>query len=194
MAVLAFALNLLALRERDATVMVAVAARPLTVGELITADDLRFVPVAADFAGLPSLVTEGEVATLEGWVVGRSISEGGLVERSMLVASGAPLGLRSMSLPVDVEHAAGGSIGPGDRIDVIAVDDGVASYVARDLEVLGVSEGERGSLGGLGGFYIIVAVEETEALRLAEAIDAGSMEVVRATGAGTGRGPGGDGS
>ncbi|MFQ5522231.1 MAG: hypothetical protein ACE5F5_01450 [Acidimicrobiia bacterium] len=193
-AVLAFTLNFLALRDRDATVMVAVASRHLMVGESLSSDDLRFVPVAADFEALPSLVTEDQASAVRGWVLGRSIPEGGLVERSVLVEPGAPAGLRSMSIPASVEHAAGGSIGPGDRIDIIAVEDGVASYVARDLEVVGVSEGERGSLGGLGAFHIVVAVDEEQALRLAEAIDGASMEVVRSTGAGDDRGSGGDGS
>jgi Flp pilus assembly protein CpaB len=194
-AVLAFVLNLLALRDRDATVMVAVAARPLAVGAVLTADALRMVPVAADFEGLSSLVAEAQLATMEGWVLGRSVPPGGLIERTMLVEPGASSGLRSMSVPVAAEHANGGSIAAGDRVDVISVVDGAASYVAVGLEVLAISERQGGSLGGLGSSYIVVAVDEGQALRLAEAIDAGSIEVVRSTGAAEiDRGSGGDGS
>jgi len=194
-AALAFVLNLLALRDRDATVLVAVAARPLAAGAVLTSDALRMVPVAGDFEGLPSLVTEAQLATVEGWVLSRSVPSDGIIEWSMLVEPGAPSGLRSMSIPVAAEHAAGGSIATGDRIDVISVEDGIASYVAVDLGVLAVSEREGGSLGGLGSFYIVVAVDAEEALRLAEAIDAGSIEVVRSTGAAqVDRGSGGDGS
>jgi Flp pilus assembly protein CpaB len=194
-AILAFVLNLLALRDRDATVMVAVAARPLAVGTVLSPDAVRLVPAAADFEGLPSLVAEAQLPTVEGWVLGRSVPSGGLIERTMLVEPGAPSGLRSMSIPVAAEHAAGGSIGPGDRVDIISVEDGAAAYVAVGLEVLAASERQGGSLGGLGTFYIVVAVDQEQALRLAEAIDGGSLEVVRSTGAAEiDRGSGGDGS
>jgi hypothetical protein len=84
---------------------------------------------------------------------------------------------------VPLEHAAGGALRPGDRIDVISVSDGVARYVAVDLGVISVAEGASGSIGSSLAFHVVVAVEASDALELAEALDTGSVELVRSTGA-----------
>jgi hypothetical protein len=77
----------------------------------------------------------------------------------------------------------------GDRVDVITVVDGVASFVATDLAVIAHAEAEAGSL-ATGAYHVTVAVDEEEALALAEAIAAGSLEVLRSTGAAPVSGPG----
>lgn len=191
--VLAFLLNFLALQDRDATTAVAVADRPLVAGSALSLADLRFVPIDADFAGLEHLLVEDVASTYVDWVIERSVDEGEPLGRSILIEPAAPSGLRSMSIPVAVEHAAGGMLSPGDRIDVISVDDGIAFYVVVDVEVLGVSAPDRGSLGGLSGYHIVVGVDAEQALALAAAIDAGSVEVIRSTGAMAQRRQGGDG-
>ena len=178
----AFVLNLLALQDRSSTDLVAIADRPLTAGSAFTSEAVRLASVPSDFEGLSSLLTEDLIADREGWIVERSIPEGGVIELSVLVEPGAPSGLRSMSLPVGVEHAAGGSIVAGDRVDVISVVDGVASFVATDLEVIAVADTERTALGALGSYHIVVAVDAAQALRLAEALGS-SIEVIRSTGA-----------
>jgi Flp pilus assembly protein CpaB len=88
-----------------------------------------------------------------------------------------------MSIPVTSEHAAGASIVPGDRIDVISVVDGLPGFVAEALEVVAVSDADQGALSVGAGYYVVVAVEPDEALALAAAIDSGSLDLVRATGA-----------
>jgi hypothetical protein len=88
-----------------------------------------------------------------------------------------------MSLPVPVEHAAGGALVAGDRVDVIAVTDGVAGFVATDLEVISVSDIGSGAIGTISSHHVVVNVGPEQALRLAEALAAGSVEIVRATGA-----------
>lgn len=181
--VLAFTLNLLALQDRTATVQVAVADRPISAGSTFSTDNVRTVEIAGDFEGLASLVQQSQLQSFEGWVVERFVPEGGLIDVSMLVEPGAPTGLRSMSIPVEVEHAAGGTIGTGDRIDIISVVDGAARYVTTDVEVLGVSETESGSFGAAGSYHIVVAVDAEQALELAQAIKAASIEIVRSTGA-----------
>lgn len=182
-AILAFILNILALRSRDATVLVAVADRPLGEGSVFNASDARTIPASADFEGLGSLIDEDTLSNFEGWVLKRSVAEGALLDVGVFAEPGASDGLRSMSVPVDVEHAAGGTIGAGDRVDVISVVDGVASYIGAGIEVMSVAELPAGSLGAIGDYHIVVAVDADDALRLAEAIDAGSVEIVRSTGA-----------
>ncbi len=193
--VLAFVLNFLALQERNATISVATADGAISAGTPLSGDLIRFVPIAADFEGLPSLVVESDLAALGGWVVQRGLPDGGLLQRSMLAAPASPSGFRSMSIPVDVEHAAGGTLGAGDRVDVISVVDGEARYVATDVEVLTVSSPDGGGLGSFSSYHLVLAVDDEEALQLAKAIDSGSIDVIRSTGAPpVDRGSGTDGS
>jgi Flp pilus assembly protein CpaB len=181
-AVLAFALNFLALRDRDATVMVAVAAEPLVEGSVFGPGSIRLVPILSDFQGIESLIGDADIGELEDFVFTRSIAEGEVVTIGDLARPGLPSGNRSMSLPVSKEHAAGGSLADGDRVDVISVSDGVAVYVATDIAVIGVAAVDDGSFNS-NGYHVVVAVTAQEALRLAEALDAGSLEVIRSTGA-----------
>jgi Flp pilus assembly protein CpaB len=107
-----------------------------------------------------------------------------------LVDAGAEDGHRAMSIPIAIEHAAGARIVVGDRVDVITVVDGVAEFVATDLAVIAHAEPQAGGL-STGAYHVTVAVEEQEALALAEAIATGSLEVVRSTGAAPVSGSGG---
>lgn len=181
--ILAFVLNLLVLQDRSSTTLVAVADRALATGAMIDSSSVRLVPVDSDFEGIDSLVTEDDLAGLDGYVLARPIPEGGLLDGPALVRPGSASGLRSMSLPVPVEHAAGGSVGVGDRVDVVAVVDGTARFVAVDLEVTAVSGSNAGAIGSVSSHHVVVNVEAADALALAEAIAAGPVEIIRATGA-----------
>ena len=87
-----------------------------------------------------------------------------------------------MSIPIDAEHAVGGDLGAGDRIDLILVGDDGPEYVMSGAEVLSVSaDGELGAL-SVGDFYLVVAVDREQALGVAAAIRDGRIEVVRSTG------------
>jgi Flp pilus assembly protein CpaB len=181
--ILAFVLNLLVLQDRGATTLVAIADQPLAAGSTVDASVLRLVPVDSSFEGVSELITEDELNQLEGWVLARSIPSGGVLDTSALVEPGSNSGLRSMSLPVPIEHAAGGSLVSGDRVDVIWVEDGEARFVASDLEVISVSERSSSAIGSISAYHIVVNVKADEALDLARALENGSMEIVRSTGA-----------
>lgn len=180
--VMAFVLNYLALQDRGEATRVAVADRPLAAGSRLSASDLRFVPIDSDFEAIDSLLTQALAPGYEGWIIGVNVAEAELVRPTALIDPGAPAGLRSMSIPVPVEHAAGGTISPGDRIDVVSVEEGEASFVVVDVEVLGVADSDEGALGRLGEYHVVVAVDDRQALALAEAIDSDSLEVIRSTG------------
>lgn len=181
--ILAFVLNLLVLQDRSSTTLVAIADQPLATGSPLDTSTIRLVPVESSFEGLPGLVTDGELGELAGWVLARPVAAGEMVQRSAFVEPGSTAGLRSMSLPVPMEHAAGGSLVPGDRVDVISVVDERARYVAADLEVTSVSDGAvSGGIGSVSAYHVVVNVDAEEALRLAEALDVGSVEIVRSTG------------
>ena len=181
--VLAFSLNYLALQDRGDKTMVAVANRSLLAGSVMSTSDLRFVSVDSDFGAIDSMIPQSSAGRYDGWILQSAVAEGDLINPAALIEPGAPDGLRSMSIPITVEHAAGGTLVAGDRIDVVSVVDGVAKYVAVGIDLLGVSEDEGGSLGGLSSYHLVVAVDSDQALALAEAIDSGSIEVIRSTGA-----------
>jgi Flp pilus assembly protein CpaB len=182
-AVLAFGLNFLALQSREATTLVVVADGAIAEGTALTADLVRTVPLPSDFEGLGHLIVGADLDRLHGWIVSRSVADGELVDRSIVIRPGANDGLRTMSIPVPVEHAVGATLVVSDRVDVISVIDGQPSFVAEDLEVVSIATSSQGGLSGVGPYHIVVAVTSDEALALAKAIDDGSIEVVRSTGA-----------
>lgn len=182
-AVLAFATNLVVLRNLDHTRAVAVAAVDLPAGSHIESSHLRSVEVDVDDTVYARLVPWAQAAAVIGQVTAHPIGEGRLIGVGDVRDPSGPAGLRSMSIPIDAEHAVGGGLGAGDRVDLILVEDDGPRYVLTDAEVLSVSPiGELGALAS-GDFYIVVALDEDQALLVAEAIRDGRIEVVRSTGA-----------
>ena len=182
-AVLAFATNLVVLRNQDESRAVVVAAVSLAAGRLVETAHLRAVEVDVDDAVYSKLIPWANAADLVGQVTSHPIGEGVLIGMSDFRDPSGPAGLRSMSVPIDAEHAVGGDVSAGDRIDLILVGDDGPRYVLASAEVLAVSSiGELGALAS-GDFYIVVAVDPEQALSVAEAIRDGRIEVVRATGA-----------
>jgi pilus assembly protein CpaB len=182
-AVLAFATNLVVLRNYDETRAVVVAAVDLPAGRLVESGHLRAVEVDVDDAIYSRLIPWTSAAALVGQVTSHPIGEGFLIGMSDVRDPSGPAGLRSMSVPIDAEHAVGGEVAAGDRIDLILVGDDGPRYVLASAEVLAVSSiGDLGALAS-GDFYIVVAVDPEQALSVAEAIRDGRIEVVRSTGA-----------
>jgi len=182
-ALVAALLNYSALRSRDDSVRIAVALHDIPAGAPVTAGALSFTDARVDEGVLATLLTPERAAGVEGWVATGMITAGEPLRGSDLRAPSAPQEHRAMSVPIDREHAVGGALRPGDRVDVIAVHDGVASYVVADAEVLAVPTPDaRGGLGALSRFSVTLAVDEDVALRLAAALRSGSLDVVRSTG------------
>jgi len=180
--VLAFVLNILALQDRSASSLVAVAHQPIAAGAVFMPDMVRLTPIDAGFEGLGSMVGEADLTGYAGWIVQRAVAEGGVIEASSLAEPATSSGLRSMSIPIDLSRAAGGTIAVGDRVDVIAVDDGVAAFVVVDIEVVAVAGENAGALRS-SDHHLVVAVDATQALALAEAMAVGNIDVIRSTGA-----------
>ncbi len=132
---------------------------------------------------LSTLVEENDVATLEGSIVARSVYQGDLLSLSDFAEAAAPMEGRAMSVPVDRVHAAGGMISTADVVDIVAVVDGVAEYIVLAAPVLDVAPDSASGIGAGGQFYVTLAVDGLTALKIAGAMDAGSIEVIRSTGA-----------
>jgi Flp pilus assembly protein CpaB len=163
------------------SVSVLVAGRDIQAGERLDPTDLRPASVSASPPVLATLLRPGEVSDADELVAGRTMAAGSLVARGDLVEAGGEGGPRAMSIPVDAEHAVGGQLKPGDRVDVI--DATGPAYVLADAEVLGVARPAKGALSPGRSHAVTVAVDPESALRLAAAIRGGKVEVVRATAA-----------
>jgi len=182
-ALLAAVLNYSALRARDDTVRVAVAVRDLPAGAPVSLDAVRFTDARVDDDVLATLVGADRAAEIDGSVATGAIAAGEPLRASDLRPASAPEEQRAMSVPVDPERAVAGALRKGDRVDVIEVRDGTASYLVTDAEVLAVPAGDqRGGLGTLSRFSVTLAVDDVTALRLAAALSSGSLDVVRSTG------------
>lgn len=171
------------LRDQEATYRVAVPAADLRAGSVVSTDSFRLVETKVADELAAGLLHADDLARVDGWVAANSLPAGELVSRSDLRPPSAPHELRAMSVPIARERAAGGDLSRGDRVDVIAVVDGRAFYVAADLEILAVaSGGGEGALQAPGRFFVTVAVDEDTALALAQALEIGAVSVLRSTG------------
>jgi Flp pilus assembly protein CpaB len=181
---LAFLLVLAVLRERGDTIRIAVAAVDIQGGTTLDASELRYAEVSdRDAALLQAFLSEATIerAVAEGWIATRTIRAGIPLTTTDFRSEAVGQGLRVMSIPIAPEHAVNGALVAGDRVDVIAVRRGVAEYVVTDVEVISVSAATT-SVGNR-GFSLTIAVDEQTSLEVASAMNSGSLEVVRATGA-----------
>ena len=163
---------------------VAVAARDLRAGEAIDAGALRFIDLTATESVLATMVRPADMEAIRGSVATHSIAAGSIVSRSDLAPAAAPAQQRAMSIPIEPEHAVGGTLQRGDLVDIVDASGTEAVYVVTGAEVLTVGRQKAKGLGGVSSKYAVtIAVDERAALRLSGAIERGKMDIVRATGA-----------
>lgn len=172
----------LALGDQEAH-RVMVATGDVQPGEEVTAGMFDTVEVGAADAVVDTLLRRDELGEVKGWTVANPLGAGELVSRSDLQPASAPSQLRAMSLPMDPQRAVAGDLSRGDRVDVAAVVDGDASYVATDLPVLSVTSPGGEGLASAQRFAVTVAVDEETGLALSRALEADTVNVLRATGA-----------
>ncbi|MFO7548907.1 MAG: RcpC/CpaB family pilus assembly protein [Acidimicrobiia bacterium] len=181
--ILALVANLAVLRGRDERVPILVAAGDIPVGSVLGAADFRAEEIAADPGVLAALLPASAAQETEGMITTRPIGAGSPLSPRDLRPAAASSERRAMAIPVEPERAVGGAIAIGDRVDIVGVRDGVAGFVLTGAEVIDVSARDTAALGPVTGFYIVVAVDADEALRLALALAEGRIDVVRSTGA-----------
>jgi Flp pilus assembly protein CpaB len=181
-AILAFATNLMVLRGQETTRPAVVATARIEAGRVIKAADLTVAEVDVDDSLFATLLAGGQSPALVGMVASRTIEAGHLLSVDDLRPAAAPSAQRAISIPIEIEHAVGGALVAGDRIDLISVSESGSEYILSGAEVLEVPTNARGSLTGATGFFVVVAVDDTEALAVAEAIRSGEIEIARSTG------------
>lgn len=167
------------------TVDVWVAAHDLPQNSVIAPGDLEPAAVKLPAALLPSYL--GTAETLEGQVVTRPLHAGELVARSWLAQSPTPSGARSITIPVEPEHAVGGTLRSGDRVDVLATFDAGdlrarTTILARGVDVLETVKAGALAFGDESLVGVTLSVSPQEAARLAFAVRTGEIDVVRVDG------------
>lgn len=179
---LAALVNFNLLQSRDATFPVAVARSDFIPGQPVTAADFRAEEIKATENVLSTLFLYENISSIEGMISIRPIRAGQLVGPADFQEPAAPLQQRAMSIPIETDLAVGGAITESDLIDIIHVDKQVARYVAVSIPVLAVA-GDEASFGGTIDFYVVVAVDAETSLKIASALDEGTVMLVRSTGA-----------
>ena len=185
-ALLAFVLAASLLADRREMVTVAVAGERIPAGAVITLDLVRSEDVPADTEFADTLVAFGTVASGAS-IATRTIQAGEPLTASAIGASGSVIGQRVMSIPLEPWQAVNGELQVGDTVDVIEATREGSRYVLTNASVVGRSGGDDsgGLVGGAraGDLVILVEVAGDQALDLAAAIEAGTIMVVRSTGA-----------
>jgi Flp pilus assembly protein CpaB len=178
-------LTLSILRTDDDHREVLVAARDLVPGTVIDRDSMRTDHLDASAAVLATTFAADEVEDLRGRIVSAPIEKGALVSRDAVEVSDAGAAARSMSFPLPKARALAGALDRGDRVDVLAVrqDGAGAGYVTTGTEVLAVDGASGGPLGTDDDLTITLAVDAGTAVRLAAALQGGTVTLVRSTGA-----------
>jgi Flp pilus assembly protein CpaB len=187
---LAFAGGQQILSSAKDTTLVWTAARDLPVNIPLQASDLEVAEVRLP-ASLLARYASAE-ADVEGRLLTRPVAAGELLATRWLVTE--PEGDRgsAISIPVTPDHAVGGGLQPGDRIDVLATFD-AGDIRARTETVLAATDVIE--VARAGGFVtgeeavagVIVAVSSTEASRLVFALRNADIDIVRVDGGAGGK-------
>lgn len=162
------------------------AARDIPAGTVLGASDLisTEVNLPTDALRLYALASTptGSAVVIE------SLNAGELVPIASLAASGSEVEGRLITIPIGVDHAVGGELRPGDRVDVFASFDAGSPRAVTRLLVADVEVVEPVRAGGLvsGGGSLIgltLRVPTSEVASVAFAIRNAEIDIVRIAGA-----------
>lgn len=172
------------LAAADHTVAVWAASRDLPAEHVLGPDDVRVARVHASPEVLGRLVRSE--SSLAGRVLRFPVERGGLLAASSLGRN--PRSGREITVPVAPEHALGGAVHRGDRVDLLAsfgkgTDDARTLTVAQNAEVVDVVRGS-GLFGQHEGTLsaLTLSVPADDTVFVAFAARNGELDVVRATG------------
>jgi len=187
--VLLFCLAFLAGRQvldaQRETVVVWAAARDLPADSVLGADDLRLIEAKLPSSQLSHYVMGS--SDLEGTIVTRALHAGELIPGSWVAPVASNGADRTMTIPVAIEHANGGVLAPGDRIDVLATFDAGDPRARTQMLLRAIEVHDVVTAGGLvedeAVVGVTVSVTADEAARLAFAIRTGEIDITRVIGA-----------
>lgn len=170
----------------DSTVGVVAVARDLPANHVLTDEDLVVTRIHASDSVLDGLVRSDRITELQGRVLLFPLTGDGLLPRDAVAVQ--PRQGREITVPVTPEHALGGRVRLGDRVDVLGsftkstanartltvVQDAEVVEMVRSEGLFGAREGELTAL--------TLSVTPDDAVFLAFAIRNAELDIVRTTG------------
>ncbi len=167
------------------TVGVWAAARDLASDGPLSEEDVAMVEV-----NLPGSVIDRYVLAttdIDGAILTASVGAGELIPASRLATELESETARAMSIPIEPEHAVGGDLGPGDRVDILSTfssGDLRAKTIVllRGALVLETVQTTSMALGDGQVIGLTISVSPEDAPRLAFAIRTGEIDVVKVSG------------
>jgi Flp pilus assembly protein CpaB len=165
-----------------------VARHDLQIGHRIVSDDLALLPMQ-----LPEVLARRGAFSSERALVGATVvgpvRKGELVQSGDVVDAKGPSGTLEVSFPIESSRAVGGSLRPGEFVDVLATfgagGDTYTTTVVQGARVLDVGDGG-GALTDSNTRTISLAVTNpTEARAVVHAVNAGKVVLIRSRAAGT---------
>jgi Flp pilus assembly protein CpaB len=170
-------------RGQEDLVAVVLAAEDIRAGTLIESADLRVAEIPSDPTVAAAIHPAASLDGLVGQVATRSISAAEPILRSDVRPVAAEAGRRAMSVPLSPANAVGGDLVAGDEVDVLVVSGSGTRFVAESVPVLAVPEHQTsGLVSAASGWWVVLAVEETEALEIANGVENGTLYLLRSTG------------
>jgi len=170
-------------RGQEQLISVVLAAEDIRAGTSVEAVDLRSTEIPADSTVATVIVPATAADQLVGQVAVRTIEAGEPILRSDLRPVVTEDGRRAMSIPLPLANAVGGDLVVGDQVDVLVVSDEGTRFVAEDVPVLGLPlEGQGGLVGGSSAWWVVLAVEDLDALEIANGVENGTIYLLRSTG------------
>jgi Flp pilus assembly protein CpaB len=173
----------------DDTVAVYAATRDLPADHVLTRDDVRVTRIGASDSVLDGLLP-ARLAPPVGRTLRFPIAEGGLLADAAVAGKGATANGREITVPIGADHALGGALAPGDRVDVLgSFDKGTelakTLTVAKGAQVVDVVSSD-GLFGQREGELsaLTLSVKPDDVVLVAFAVRNGEVDVVRAAPAG----------
>ena len=160
-----------------------VATHDLQPGERLSAGDIAVVPLDITNSAVRRQVFGSPAELLDaGATVVAPVSAGALIESSQVVGRGGPAGTRELSLDIDRSRAVGGTIKPGEFVDVLATfGSGSSAYTAvvvPHVEVLTDTPDANGS-GGTTELIVFAVSTAKDAEAMVDASIAAQVTLVR---------------
>lgn len=160
-----------------------VATRDLPPGHTLSAGDVRLVSL--DLPAEQAKGTFSSVAQLHGAVARGPLQAGAIVTASTVErppAADAGTSYRELSMTLAAERAVGGTLRPGDRVDVIATANGTSYVLVQRVMVLAAATGRNSSPLSSGDVTITLALPDaTTALAVTHGAAAAELTLLRAS-------------
>jgi Flp pilus assembly protein CpaB len=171
-------------RGQEDLVSVVLAADDIRAGTLVEVTDLRVAEVSSDPTVVAVIYPADSLDGLVGQVATRSISASEPILRSDLRPVAAEAGRRAMSVPMSPANAVGGDLAVGDEVDVLVVSRTATRFVAEAVPVLALPPTQTsGLVSATSAWWVVLAVDEAEALEIADGVENGTIYLLLSTGA-----------